>query len=167
MEKLAASHEDLVRYVTESLEKLNQQMSSKNEMGDNSANKNGGRSCTGSGLKGSSSFNSFVPKTLKIDFPRYDGRDDPIAWVCKAEKYFALHEINESNKVNLASFYFESDALLWFQMLEQESLYVTWQDLWSGLFARFGPNQFEDPVRPQVCFTYARRKGNSRNTNRG
>ena len=79
MEKLAASHEDLVRYFTASLEKLNQQMSSKNEMEDNSANKSGGRSGTGAGQKGSFSFNSFVPRTLKIDFPRYDGRDDPTA----------------------------------------------------------------------------------------
>ncbi|KAJ0048459.1 hypothetical protein Pint_15579 [Pistacia integerrima] len=140
MEKLVASHEDLVCYITESLEKLNQQISSKNEMGDNSANKSGGRSGTGSGQN-----NSFVPKTLKIDFSRYDGKDDPTTWVCKAKKYFALYEINEFDKVNLASFYFESDALLWFQMLEQESLYFTWQDLRSGLFARFGPNQFEDP----------------------
>ncbi|KAL5571257.1 hypothetical protein UlMin_020854 [Ulmus minor] len=115
-------------------------MSSKNEMGNNSSNKGSGWSGARSGQKGSSSFNSFVPKLLKIDFPRYDGKDDPTAWVCKAEKYFALHEINESDKVNLTSFYFESVALLWFQMLEQESLYVTWQDLRSALFARFGPS---------------------------
>ncbi|KAJ0014031.1 hypothetical protein Pint_20314 [Pistacia integerrima] len=96
MEKLATSHEDLVRYVTESLEKLNQQMSSKNEMGDNSANKSGGRSGTGSGQKWSSSFNSFAPKTLKIDFPLHDSRDDPTAWTrsvieyqCKFERLLA------------------------------------------------------------------------------
>ena len=60
------------------------------------------------------------------------------------EKYFILHEIVKSNKVMLTSFYLEEDALLWFQTLEQELLYVTWEDFKRGIVAQFGPNQYED-----------------------
>ncbi|KAK0587236.1 hypothetical protein LWI29_019561 [Acer saccharum] len=51
----------------------------------------------------------------------------------------------ESDKVSLASYYLEGDSQLWFQMLEQEQLYVTWEDFKNGLQTRFGPNQFVDP----------------------
>ncbi|KAI9194751.1 hypothetical protein LWI28_008909 [Acer negundo] len=66
-------------------------------------------------------------------------------WLSRAEKYFSLHEIVEFDKVSLASFYLEGDSQLWFQMLEQEQLYVTWEDFKNGLQTRFGPNQFSDP----------------------
>ncbi|KAH7543989.1 hypothetical protein JRO89_XS15G0078500 [Xanthoceras sorbifolium] len=74
-------------------------------------------------------------------------------WLCRAEKYFSLHEIAESDKVSLVSFYLEGDGQLWFQMLEQEQLYVTWEDFKNGLQTRFGPNQFVDPFDKKVsCF---------------
>lgn len=66
-----------------------------------------------------------MPQIVKLDFPKYDGMDEPIIWICRAEQYFSLYEIRESDKVSLASFYLEGDAQLWFQMLEQEMIYVT------------------------------------------
>ena len=39
--------------------------------------------------------------------------------------YFSLHDIVEFDEVNLASFYLEDDAQLWFQMLEMELIYIT------------------------------------------
>ncbi|KAL5581131.1 hypothetical protein UlMin_013573 [Ulmus minor] len=91
-----------------------------------------------------SSFNGFVPKTLKIDFPRYDGRDDPTMWLCKAEKYFTRHEITDFDKVLLASFHLEGDAQLWFQILEeliklrQTRTVVEFQTKFERLLARVG-----------------------------
>ena len=80
-----------------------------------------------------------------IDFPYYDGHDDPITWVYRAKKYFSLHEIVEYDKVTLASFYLEGDAQLWFQILKVKLVYVTWEDLKRGVFFLIGPNHFEDP----------------------
>lgn len=90
-----------------------------------------------------------MPRTVKLDFPKYDGKDEPIMWIGRAEKYFGLHEIWESEKVSIASFYLEEDAQLWFQMLEQEMIYVTWGDFKAGILLRFRPNQFED----HFCWT--------------
>ena len=83
-------------------------------------------------------------KMVQLDFPWYDGKDDPITWLRRINKYFQFHDIAESNKVILRSFYLEEDALLLYQILEQETLYVTWVDFRDKLFSQFGPNQFED-----------------------
>ncbi|KAL5842733.1 hypothetical protein ACOSQ3_013336 [Xanthoceras sorbifolium] len=48
----------------------------------------------------SNSLSSSIPKMMKLDFPIYDGRDDPTTW---------LHDIAESDKVTLASFHLEGD----------------------------------------------------------
>ncbi|GMN58129.1 hypothetical protein TIFTF001_027216 [Ficus carica] len=143
---LANSQKEMLGHITERMEQLHQQVSDKvKDDGEHSANKSGGRGGNNSGINAFGSLNSFVPKTMKIDFPRYDGRDEPTTWVCGAEKYFSLHDIRESDKVTLASFYLKGDAQLWFQMLEGELTYVTWEELEHGIFSCFGPNQFEDP----------------------
>ncbi|XP_048227848.1 uncharacterized protein LOC107261607 [Ricinus communis] len=61
------------------------------------------------------STNSFMPKTLKIDSPCFDGQSDPTIWLFKAEQFFQLHDIPTSDRVALASFHFEGDAYLWYQ----------------------------------------------------
>ena len=52
----------------------------------------------------------FIPKIVKLDFPRYDRKQDPTIWICKANKYFRLYEIAKLEKVMLGSFYLEGDA---------------------------------------------------------
>ncbi|EXB30998.1 hypothetical protein L484_016859 [Morus notabilis] len=143
MAALATSQKEMLGHITERMEQLSQQVSAKSkDEGEHSANKGGSRTSVNSGINQLGSLHNYVPKTLKIDFPRYDGRDDPTTWVCRAEKYFSLHEIVESDKVTLASFYLESDAQLWFQILE-ELVYVTWEDLKRGVFSRFSPNNLK------------------------
>ncbi|KAL5579362.1 hypothetical protein UlMin_011804 [Ulmus minor] len=93
-----------------------------NETGEGSGVKMGGIFS-----KGGTSGKNFLPRTLKLDFPRYDGRDDPVTWMSQAEKYLLLRNIAKSDKVALSSFYLEGDAQL------------------DGFLSRFGQNQFEDP----------------------
>ncbi|KAL5803159.1 hypothetical protein ACOSQ4_031464 [Xanthoceras sorbifolium] len=149
-ETLLRSQKEFFSQVAEQLERLSQQISGKQpiEIGETSAN-NGRRFGT-TNSRGSVSHKQFSPRPVKLDFPRYDGKGDPTIrhghWNrTGAEKYFSLHEIAESDKVSLVSFYLEGDGQLWFQMLEQEQLYVTWEDFKNGLQTRFGPNQFVDP----------------------
>lgn len=33
----------------------------------------------------SHSLKDFLPKTMKLDFPRYDGKEDPTSWICQWE----------------------------------------------------------------------------------
>ncbi|KAK0581846.1 hypothetical protein LWI29_018689 [Acer saccharum] len=140
-----STQKELLGEISAQLELLNQHVfDNGKETGENSFNNDKGRP-PNTGSHGLGRFSSFLPKTLKIDFPRYDGRNDPTTWIGKAEKYFSLHDIAHSDKVTLASFYLEGDALLWFQTLEHEIIYVTWEDFRLGILSRFGPTQFEDP----------------------
>ena len=128
LESLGSGKKEILRHVTEQIEKLSQQiygmMGTEASEGSFQILKQPGRKSPFATLvKGSNSLNNFVMKTLKLDFPWFDGNDDPSICICKVEKYFILHEIVEFDKVTLASFYLEEDSLLWFQT--QELLYVT------------------------------------------
>ncbi|KAL5569831.1 hypothetical protein UlMin_026406 [Ulmus minor] len=146
LSELNTGQNDFFAHIIERVEKLSQQVFGKShgDIGENSNNRFRVKTDQYSPQKSRGSFSNFIPKTVKLDFPKYEGSDDPTKWLCKAKKYFVLHEIAESDKVTLASFYLDGDADLWFQMLEQELLYVTWKDFKNGIISRFGPNQFED-----------------------
>ncbi|KAL5793391.1 hypothetical protein ACOSP7_001985 [Xanthoceras sorbifolium] len=66
-----------------------------------------------------SCLSNLLPKNVKLDFPKYDGREDLTSWVCRSEQYFQFHNILMSNRVTLASFHLDGDAQLWFQLLKQ------------------------------------------------
>ena len=46
----------------------------------------------------------------KLVFPHFNG-DDPTGWIYREEQYFSLHNIFDVNKVPLASFHLEHEAL--------------------------------------------------------
>ena len=106
---------NLLHHVTKSLEKLQQQISGKGiapNSGKNSANRPRSKVGSQSPLYGTHSLNNFIPQIVKLDFPRYEGRDDPTLWLCKADKYFRFYEIVQSDRVTLVSFYLEGEAQL-------------------------------------------------------
>ena len=53
-------------------------------------------------------------RMLKLDFFHFNG-DDPPIWIYRAEQYFSLHNTFDVNKVPLASFHLEHEALQWFR----------------------------------------------------
>ena len=85
-----------------------------------------------------------MPKLVKLDFPRFNGEEDPTNWLCRAEQVFQFHETQEANLVSFASFHLEGDAQLWYQLLKQEVAVITWEEFKGGLLSRYGPNQFYD-----------------------
>lgn len=54
------------------------------------------------------------PPFLKMDFPRFDDGDEPLAWIFKAEHYFDFFSIEDFKKVKMASFHFDGEPLQWF-----------------------------------------------------
>ena len=92
----------------------------------------------------SQSLGLYLLKTVKVDFPRCEGKKDPTIWLCKAEQFFELHNIPTIKRVSLASFHLEEDAHLWYQLLCQEMIPVSWDDFTEGLNSRYGPNQYLD-----------------------
>ncbi|KAI9201290.1 hypothetical protein LWI28_021152 [Acer negundo] len=83
-----STQKELLGQISAQLEQLNQHVFGKEkEIGEHSFNNDNGRS-PNRGSHGLGRFSSFLPKTLEIDFPRYDGRNDPTTRIGKAEKYF-------------------------------------------------------------------------------
>ncbi|KAH7572579.1 hypothetical protein JRO89_XS04G0276900 [Xanthoceras sorbifolium] len=70
---------------------------------------------------------------VKLDFPRYDGRDDPTTWIRRANKYFQLHDIAKLDKVTLASFLLEELI-----KLRQIGFVVDYQCKFERLLAKIG-----------------------------
>ena len=82
LESLRSGKKEILRYFMEQMEKLSQQISRMmaTEVGEGSfqiSKQLGRKSPFATPVKGSSLLNNFVTKTLKLDFPRFDGNDDP------------------------------------------------------------------------------------------
>uniref|UniRef100_A0A2N9HMQ3 Retrotransposon gag domain-containing protein n=1 Tax=Fagus sylvatica TaxID=28930 RepID=A0A2N9HMQ3_FAGSY len=85
-----------------------------------------------------------APRLVKLDFPRFNGGEDPTSWICHAEQFFRFYETPLEDQVALASFHLEGVAQLWYQLLQQETNNIPWNVFKFGLLARYGPTQFYD-----------------------
>ena len=54
-----------------------------------------------------------LSKSVKLDFPRFKG-DDPASWVYKANQYFSFYQTPLNERLLMASFHMDGDALVWF-----------------------------------------------------
>ena len=48
---------------------------------------------------------SYAPRLVKLDFPEFNGSEDPTSWICRAEQFFCFHETPVEDQVALASFH--------------------------------------------------------------
>ena len=106
----------------------------------------------GEGERYSSRFNSgpfgshsaVIPRVTKLDFPRFNGNEDPTSWIYRAEQFFEFQNIVEEKKISLAAYHLEGEAQLWYQILKEEERVITWPLLKEGLYTRYGPTEFDD-----------------------
>jgi hypothetical protein len=75
-----------------------------------------------------------VPRYFKLDFPYYDGKDDPLPWLGRCEQYFRAQQTEPGYKVWLASFHLDADAYHWYAHLERSR----------------GPRPLQPPVRTPI-----------------
>ena len=80
---------------------------------------------------------------LKLGFPHFNG-DDPTRWIYRAEQYFSMHNTFDFNKVPLASFHLEHEALQWFRWYIKAHAEPNWTEFSQLLLQRFGPSAFDD-----------------------
>jgi hypothetical protein len=81
---------------------------------------------------------------LKLSFPRFNGVD-PNEWIYKAEQYFEFKNIHHQQRVQLASFHLEDDALQWHRWLSKFMGHLNWSEFTQVVLHRFGPTDYEDP----------------------
>jgi hypothetical protein len=63
--------------------------------------------------------NDRPPRFQKMDFPKYDGKSDPLAFINRCESYFHQQRIAEEEKVWMASYNLEDAAQMWYIMVER------------------------------------------------
>ena len=64
-----------------------------------------------------------LSRTVKLEFPKFS-REDPASWVYKANQYFKYYSTPIIEKLMLASFHMEGEALIWVQDSEEAGLFV-------------------------------------------
>ncbi|KAJ1275604.1 hypothetical protein BS78_05G147700 [Paspalum vaginatum] len=57
------------------------------------------------------------PRFQKLDFPRYDGKSDPMLFINKCESYFTQQRTMAEERVWMASYHLEDVAQLWYIQL--------------------------------------------------
>ncbi|KAA0031986.1 Transposon Ty3-I Gag-Pol polyprotein [Cucumis melo var. makuwa] len=74
-------------------------------------------------------------KFKKIEMPVFVG-NDPESWLFRAERYFQIHKLTESEKMTV-SINFDGAALDWYRSHEGHDPFVNWEDLKRRLLVRF------------------------------
>jgi hypothetical protein len=81
-----------------------------------------------------------------MDFPKYDGKSDPLIFINRCESYFHQQRIIEE-KVRMASYNLEGRGQMWFiQVQEDEGSLIPWRRFKDLLDLRFGPPLRSDPL---------------------
>jgi len=91
-------------------------------------------------------------KSIPFDkLPSFNGDNDPnlyLGWEAKVDQIFNVYEVEEDQKVKLASLEFEDYVMQWWHQivmdirLNKRSVVVCWYDLKKGMRARFVPPHY-------------------------
>jgi hypothetical protein len=91
--------------------------------------------------------NDRPPRFQKMDFPRYDGKSDPLIFINRCESYFHQQRTMAEEKVWMASYNLEDVAQLWYIQLQEDEGTPRWGRFKDLLNLRFGP-----PLRAAPLF---------------
>jgi hypothetical protein len=152
--KLEEYHEEIsgvrdgIIALTEAVAQLNRDRSTHNNLNENndgrSVNRNHG-GFNGNNNEGNNGVNhdGIQPRFSWLDFPRFNG-DDPMGGIYKADQFFRYQGTIAQEKVLLASFHLQDDALQWYKWYARSQPNVSWEEFIQALCVRFGPSDYED-----------------------
>lgn len=83
-------------------------------------------------------------KNPTVALTTFDG-NNPHNWIFQAERYFNYYSTPEDQRVELASFHMQGQALTWFQWMHRNKQIPSWPALAKALEQRFGPPTFLNP----------------------
>ena len=86
-----------------------------------------------------------IPKSVRLEFPRFRG-ENPSGWVYKAHQFFQLYNTPPNQRILLASYHMEDEALIWFQDAEEIGQFTSWEAFVRALHTRFGALAYDDPM---------------------
>ena len=88
------------------------------------------------------------PRFQQIDFPKYDGKSDPLAFINRCESYFLQQRIMEEEKVWMASSNLAAGAHLWYIQVQRDEGTPPWRHFTELLHLRFEPPPAPSPSPP-------------------
>lgn len=89
---------------------------------------------------------SSAPRYHKLEFPTFDGTEDPLSWINRCEQFFRGQRTEESDKVWLASYHLTNIAQQWYFQLERDEGQPTWDQFKEFCHMRFGPPIRSNPL---------------------
>ncbi|KAJ4758083.1 polyprotein [Rhynchospora pubera] len=87
-----------------------------------------------------------VPRYYKLDFPTFDGKEDPLGWLNRCEQFFRGQRTMEEEKVWLASYHLVGIAQQWYYQLERDEGLLSWARFKEMCHLRFGPPIRSNPL---------------------
>ncbi|KAF5462079.1 hypothetical protein F2P56_018118 [Juglans regia] len=85
------------------------------------------------------------PRGIRLDFPHFDG-SNPGAWIFKVTQYFEYHQVSMNQRLLMASYHMEGEALVWYQDAVDGGIFTTWESFVKALLVRFGTTAYDDPM---------------------
>jgi hypothetical protein len=86
----------------------------------------------------------FQVRSVKLDFPRFDGKN-VLNWIFKAEQFFDYHNTPDPDRLVIASVHLDQDVVPWFQMIQRSHPFRPWQEFTRALEMDFGPSAYDCP----------------------
>jgi hypothetical protein len=81
----------------------------------------------------------------KMDFLKFDGKSDPLAFINRCESFFHQLRIIEEEQVWMASYNLQDAAQLWYIQVQHEEGTSSWRRFVELLSLRFGPPLRSNP----------------------
>ncbi|KAL0545306.1 hypothetical protein IC582_015184 [Cucumis melo] len=75
-------------------------------------------------------------KFKKVEMPVFAG-EDPDSWLFRAERYFQIHKLSDSEKMLVSTISFDGPALNWYRSQEEREKFTSWLNLKERLLVRF------------------------------
>ncbi|KAJ9552222.1 hypothetical protein OSB04_016267 [Centaurea solstitialis] len=75
-------------------------------------------------------------KGRKLEIPTFDG-SDPDGWILRAERYFDVNRLTQTEKIDVSFIAFEGTALEWFQWENRRHPITRWEDLRKLILRQF------------------------------
>lgn len=86
------------------------------------------------------------PRLQKMDFPKFDGKSDPLAFINRCEAFFVQQRIAPEEQVWMASYNLEDIAQMWYILVQQSEGTPNWRRFTELLNLCFGPPLQSNPM---------------------
>jgi hypothetical protein len=83
---------------------------------------------------------------VHLEFPSFDGKEDPLLWLNRCETFFRGQNTPERRRVWYVAMHLTGSAQLWYARLELTSGTPSWRRFAQLVLQRFGPPMTDSPV---------------------